>query len=103
MNCESSGTWNWSGTVVVWHIVASSVSGIILGILVSCIVWCSCRCCFRNRRHQTKSEPMTTEAGRPTTYQELDLLSMNAQDNYQSLGVNAASNNAAYDVEQNQR
>jgi hypothetical protein len=46
---------------------------------------------------------MTTEAGRPTTYQELDLLRLNAQDNYQSLGVNAASNNAAYDVEQNQR
>ncbi|CAB4040504.1 Hypothetical predicted protein, partial [Paramuricea clavata] len=84
-----------SGTVVVWHIVISLVSGIIIGILVSYILWCSCRRWLRNRRPQSNTEAQTTEAD--TTYQELDLSKINTEDNYQSLRVNAASNNAEND------
>ena len=84
-----------SGTVVVWHIMISLVSGIIIGILVCYIVWCSCRRWLRTRRPQSNPEAQTTEAD--TTYQELDLSKMNTEDNYQSLRVNAASNNVAND------
>jgi hypothetical protein len=65
------------------------VSGIIIGIFLSYIVWCSRRRWFRNR----SPEPKTTEVD--STYQELDLSKMNTEDNYQSLRVNAASNDAA--------
>ena len=81
-----------SGTVVVWHIVISLVSGIIIGILVCYIVWCSCRRWLKNRRPQSNPEAQTTEPD--TTYQELNLSKMNTEENYQSLRVNAAS----YDV-----
>ncbi|CAB4030718.1 Hypothetical predicted protein, partial [Paramuricea clavata] len=86
LNSESSGT------VVVWHIVIALVSGIIIGILVSYIVWCSCRRWLKNRRPQSNPETQKTEVN--TIYQELDLSKMNKEENYQSLRVNAAS----YDV-----
>jgi MFS superfamily sulfate permease-like transporter len=78
-------------TVVVWHVVVSLVSGIIIGILLSNIVFCSRRK-FRSRKPQLNPEPKTTEVD--TTYQELDLSKMNTEDNYQSLRVNAASYDA---------
>ena len=71
------------------------VSGIIIGILFSYIVWCSRRRWFRNRKPERNPEPQPTEVD--TTYQELDLTKMNTEDNYQSLRVNAASNDAAND------
>jgi nitrogen fixation/metabolism regulation signal transduction histidine kinase len=80
-------------TVVVWHVVVALVSGFILGILFSYIVSCSRRRWFRNGT----PEPKTTEVD--TTYQELDLSKMNTEDNYQSLRVNAARNDAANDDE----
>jgi MFS superfamily sulfate permease-like transporter len=109
-NKEDDGT-----TVAVWHIVVFLMSGIMIGILISYIVFCSRRK-FRSRKPQSKPEPKTTEVD--TTYQELDLSNMNTEDNYQSLRVNAASlydagNQTAndediyivniYRVEQNQR
>ncbi|CAB3986173.1 ---NA--- [Paramuricea clavata] len=75
-------------TVAVWHIVVFLVSGIMIGTLLSYIVFCSRRK-FRSRKPQSKPEPKTTEVD--TTYQELDLSKMNTEDNYQSLRVNAAS------------
>jgi predicted histidine transporter YuiF (NhaC family) len=88
VDCESSGT------VVVWHIVVTLVSGFILGILFSYIVsYSRCRW-FRNRKPELRNpETKTTEAD--TTYQELDLSKMNTEDNYQSLRVNAAVCNDA--------
>ncbi|CAB4017815.1 B-cell receptor CD22-like isoform X1, partial [Paramuricea clavata] len=82
-------------TVVVWHIVVTLVSGFILGILFSYIASCSRRRWFNNRKPERNSEPKTTEVD--TTYQELDLSKMNTEDNYQSLSVNAASNDVAND------
>ena len=82
MDCESSA----ETVVVVWHIVVTLVSGIIIGILFSYIVRCSHRRWFRSR----KPEPQTTEVD--TTYQELDLTQMNKEENYQSLRLNIASN-----------
>jgi hypothetical protein len=80
-----------------WYIVAVSVvSGIVIGILLPYIVWCSHRK-FRNRKPERNPEPKTTEAD--TTYQELDLTKMNKEDNYQSLRVTAARNEAANDEE----
>ena len=72
------------------------MSGIIIGILLSNIV-CRCRrSWFRNRRPERNPEPQTTEVD--TTYQEVDLSKMNKEDNYyQSLRVNAASNDVAND------
>ena len=83
------------------------VSGIIIGILFSYIVWYSHRRWFRNRNPDRNPEPKTTERNpesktternpesklteADTTYQELDLTKMNKEDNYQSLRVNAAS------------
>ncbi|CAB4044074.1 Hypothetical predicted protein, partial [Paramuricea clavata] len=82
-------------TVVVWHIVVTLVSGFILGILFSYIASCSRRRWFSNRKPERNPEPKTTEVD--TTYQELDLSKMNTEDNYQSLSVNAASNDVAND------
>ncbi len=82
LNDSSSGTQ--------WYIVVVSlVSGIIIGVLCSNIVWCSHRRWFRNRKPERNPEPQPTEVD--TTYQELDLTQMNKEDNYQSLRVNAAS------------
>ena len=84
---------NRSGTE--WYIVVVSlVSGIIIGICLSYIVSCSRRK-FKNRNPHLNPEPKTTEVD--TTYQELDLTKMNKEDNYQSLRVNAASNDARND------
>jgi MFS superfamily sulfate permease-like transporter len=82
VDCESSA----ETVVVVWHIFVTLVSGIIIGILFSYIVWCSHRRWFRSR----KPEPQTNEVD--TTYQELDLTQMNKEENYQSLRLNIASN-----------
>ena len=71
------------------------VSGIIIGIIFSYIVSCSYRRWFRNKKPERNSEPKTSDVD--TTYQELDLSKMNKEDNYQSLRVNSASNNAAND------
>ncbi len=76
-------------SVVIWHIVISLVSGIVIGILLSYIVSCSRRRWFRNRKPERNPEPQPTKVD--TTYQELDLTKMNKEDNYQSLRVNAAS------------
>ena len=59
---------------------------------------------FRSRNPEPNHEPQPTEVD--TTYQELDLTKMNIEDNYESLKVNAASNDgkSTYTgVEQNQR
>ena len=70
--------------------VVSVVSGIIIGILLSYIV-SYCLRKFRSGNLQSNPEQKTTEVD--TTYQELDLTKMNTEaDNYQSLIVNAASN-----------
>ena len=68
----------------------SSVSGVIIGLSLACILLCACRRQFKNRKPERKPEPETTQVD--TTYQELDLTKMNREDNYQSLTVNAASN-----------
>ncbi|CAB3976996.1 B-cell receptor CD22-like [Paramuricea clavata] len=83
-----------AGTVALWHVVVSLVSGIIIGILLSYIVfvlyfrrrWC------RNRNSERNPDDPTTEAD--TTYQALDLKKMNTnlENDYQSLQVNDASN-----------
>jgi hypothetical protein len=86
VDCDSCGT------VVVWHIVVTLVSGIIIGILFSYIVWYSHRRWCRNRTPDRNPEPKITEAD--TTYQELDLTKLNAEENYQSLKVN----NVSYDA-----
>ena len=63
---------------------------VIIGILLSYIVWRSCRK-FRSSKHQSNPEPQTTEVD--PTYQELDLNKMNKEDNYQSLRGNYAASN----------
>ncbi len=71
------------------------MSGIIIGLFLAYIVSCSHRRWFKNRKPERNLEPQPTEAD--TTYQELDLSKMNTEDNYQSLRVNAASNDVAND------
>jgi hypothetical protein len=73
--------------------VVSFVSGIIFGILICYIVWCSHRRWFKTRKPERIPGTQTTEVD--PTYQELDVRKMNKEDNYQSLTVNAASNDAA--------
>ena len=85
---------NCSGTE--WHIVmVSVVSGIIIGLFIAYILLCVRRRFFRNRKPKRNPEQQTTEVD--TTYQELDLSKMNTEDNYQSLRVNSASNDALND------
>ena len=69
------------------------VSGIVIGIIFSYVVWCSYRRWFGKKNPERNSKPKTSEVD--TTYQELGLSKMNKEDNYQSLRVNAASNDAA--------
>ena len=72
-----------------WYIiVVTLVSGIIVGILLSYIAWCSHRRWFRNRKPKRNPDQKPTEAD--STYQELDLSKMNKEDNYQSLRGNVA-------------
>ncbi len=75
-------------TVVVWHIVISSVAGFIMGILTSCIVMCCCRL-FSRRKPQTNSQPQAPRDS--SIYQELDLNKMNSEDNYQVLRQNVTN------------
>ena len=68
--------------------------GLIIGILLSTIFWCSYhKIKSRNPQTQSNREPKKTEDN--STYQELDLSKMNTEDNYQSLRGNIASFNDA--------
>ncbi len=78
--------------------MVSLVSGIIIGILFTNIVSCTRRQ-FRRKKPQPNPAELQTEVD--TTYQELDLTRMNAEDNYQSLRVNSASNDAANNDDSN--
>ena len=72
-----------------WYIIfVTLVSGVIIGVLLSYIVWCSYRRWFRNRKSKGNSDQQPNEAD--STYQELDLSKMNQEDNYQSLRGNVA-------------
>ena len=62
--------------------------GIIIGVLLSYIVWCSHRRWFRKRKPKRNPDEPPTEAD--STYQELDLSKMNQEDDYQSLRGNVA-------------
>ena len=75
-----------------WYIVVVTlVSGIIIGLFIAFAIWCLHRCqVVRNRNPEQRPEPQATKVD--TTYQELDLSKMNTEDNYQSLKVNAATN-----------
>ena len=76
----------------------SLVCGIITGILLSYIVWCSHRRWFRKRKPKGNPDEQPTKAD--STYQELDLSNMNQEDNYQSLRGNVARiNNVTNDDE----
>ena len=68
------------------------MSGIIIGIILSYIFFRFRRRWFKARNTGRNPEQKTTEVD--STYQELDLTRMNTEDNYQSLKVNAASNEA---------
>ena len=61
----------------------------IIGILLSYIVWCTRHRCLRNRnpppQTTTKTKPKAETIEAVSTYQELDLTKMNKEDNYQSL------------------
>ena len=72
-----------------WYItVVALVSGIIVGILVSYIAYCSRRRWFKNRKSKRNPDQQPTEAD--SNYQDLDLSKMNQEDNYQSLRGNVA-------------
>ena len=75
-----------------WYIVVGIlVSGIIIGLFLAFIIWClHRRQVVINKNSQRDPEPQATNVD--STYQELDLSKMNTQDNYQSLKVNAATN-----------
>ena len=91
---EKAGLESWIGKD--WYIVVVLlVAGIIIGLFLAYILFCSCRRWFRNRKSERHVEPGTTEVD--TTYQELDLTKMNKEDDYESLRVNAASNVAEND------
>ena len=86
VNKSSSGDTK-SGTE--WHIVVISfVCGIIIGVFLSYVVWCSHRRWFRKRK--PKRNPDEQPTGADSNYQELDLSKMNQEDNYQSLRGNVA-------------
>ena len=89
---------NCAGTE--WYvIVGSMMSGVIIGLFLAYILFCSCRRWFRNRKSERHVEPGTAEVD--ATYQELDLTKMNKEDDYESLRVNAA-NNVANNVAENE-
>ena len=82
---KSSSHDKKSGTE--WYIiVVILVSGIIIGVLLSYIVWFCHRRWFRKRKPKRNPDKQPTEAD--STYQELDLSKMNQEDNYQSLRGN---------------
>ena len=73
-------------------VIVSSMFGIVIGIVLSHMISCSCR---KLRSSDTQSNPTATEAD--PTYQELDLTKMNTEDNYQSLTRNATINDTGND------
>ncbi|XP_028399296.1 Schwann cell myelin protein-like isoform X2 [Dendronephthya gigantea] len=78
-----------------WYIVlVSLLSGIIIGILLSYIVFCY-HSKFRNKKREQKPDSPTSQVD--PTYQELDVKKMNKEENYQSLRVNAARNDGVND------
>ena len=82
--CLDKPSSNDTSGGIEWYIIAVIlVSGIIIVIFLSYIVWCFRRRWLRNRKSEQNPESQTTEAD--TTYQALDLTKMNAEDNYQSL------------------
>ena len=77
-------------TLQIWHIVVPLVSGIIIGILVAYIAWCSRRRWCKNRKPEHHEQSPEQPAEAETTYEELDLSKMNTEDNYQSLRGNVS-------------
>ena len=73
--------------------MVSLLSGIMIGILLSYIVFCFRRK-FKSTKTQLDSEPEATQ--HDPTYQELDLTRMNTEDNYQSLRGNANDDDSTY-------
>ena len=77
------------------HVVVSLVSGIIIGVLVAYIAWCSHRRWCKNRKPEHHEQSPQQPAEAESTYQELDLSKMNTEDNYQSLRGNVSRINDA--------
>ena len=91
-NYNSLGECNNCGTK--WYVVVGSMmSGIIIGLFLAYILLCARRRWFTIKKPERHVRPGTTEVD--STYQELDLTKINKEDNYQSLRVTAASNDAA--------
>ena len=88
-------------TVVIWPIVVTLVCGIVVGILLSYIVYYSHHRWFGwNKKSEQNPDLPPTE--RDSTYQELDLTKMNTEDNYQSLtGISVKVNCVANDDNSN--
>jgi membrane protein implicated in regulation of membrane protease activity len=74
-----------SGTLdlVLWHLVASLLCGIILGLLLSYVIMVFCRRRLRKRKRQSK--PESNRSKDDTVYEDLDQTKMNTEDKYQSL------------------
>ena len=83
------------GTVVAWHLVVSLLSGIIIGVLLSYAITVLSRRQLRNKKPSPKPESNISKDN--TIYQDLDLTKMNTEDNYQSLQVNSAGDDEAYE------
>ena len=78
-------------TVVIWPIVVTLVCGIVVGILLSYVVYYSHHRWFRNKNPEQNPNLPPTEGD--STYQELDLAKVNTEDNYQSLTGNSVKVN----------
>ena len=88
METKSLPTTMESGTVVVWHLLVSLLSGIIIGVLLSYAIMVYGRRRLRNIKGEPKRESHISKDD--TIYQDLDLTTMNTEENYQSLHVNSA-------------
>ena len=76
------------------------VCGIVVGILLSYVVYFSHHRWFRNKKPEQNPDLPPTEGD--STYQELDLTKMNTEDNYQSLtGISVKINCVANDDNSN--
>ena len=85
------------GTVAIWHIVVSIVSGVVVCIFIFYFVRRSRRRRFKKRKRDVK--PQKTD---DSIYQDLDLTKMNTGDNYESLQGNAGRvSNVPDDIYQN--
>ena len=81
-----------------WYIIViSSVCGIIIGILLSCIASYSRRKWFTRPVRTLEAQKTVSDS----TYEELDLTKMDKEDNYQSLSENAARNDGVKNNESN--